>query len=140
MARLKVPFIAAITGEGGSGGALAIAVADRVLMLENSIYSVISPEGCASIMWRDSNKKDVAAQALRITAKDNLELGICDEVIPEPPGGAHHDYDAAAKALAERWKSTCRSWKKCPITALLDARYKKFRDMAQYFQTEGAPA
>ncbi len=96
MARLKVPFIAAITGEGGSGGALAIAVADRVLMLENSIYSVISPEGCASIMWRDSNKKDIAAQALRITAKDNLEMGFCDEVIPEPAGGAHHDYDAAA--------------------------------------------
>ena len=98
MARLKVPFIAAITGEGGSGGALAIAVADRVLMLENSIYSVISPEGCASIMWRDSSKKDIAAQALRITAKDNLEMGFCDEVIPEPAGGAHHDYDAAAAA------------------------------------------
>ncbi len=140
MARLKVPFIAAITGEGGSGGALAIAVADRVLMLENSIYSVISPEGCASIMWRDSNKKDVAAQALRITAKDNLELGICDEVIPEPPGGAHHDYDAAAKALADTLEKHVSELEKMPITALLDARYKKFRDMAQYFQTEGAPA
>ena len=101
MARLKVPFIAVITGEGGSGGALAIAVADRVLMQENSIYSVISPEGCASIMWRDSSKKDIAAAALRITAKDNLEMGFCDEVIPEPPGGAHHDYDAAAAALAD---------------------------------------
>ena len=76
MARLQVPFIAAITGEGGSGGALAIAVADRVLMMENSIYSVISPEGCAAIMWRDSGKKELAAQALRITAKDNLELGL----------------------------------------------------------------
>ena len=101
MARLKVPFIAAITGEGGSGGALAIAVADRVLMQENSVYSVISPEGCASIMWRDSTKKDIAAAALRITAKDNFEMGFCDEVIPEPPGGAHHDYDTAATALAE---------------------------------------
>ena len=101
MARLKVPFIAAITGEGGSGGALAIAVADRVLMQENSIYSVISPEGCASIMWRDSSKKDVAAAALRITAKDNLEMGFCDEVIPEPAGGAHNDYDVAAASLAE---------------------------------------
>ena len=84
MARLKVPFIAAITGEGGSGGALAIAVADRVLMMENSVYSVISPEGCASIMWRDSGKRELAAQAMRITAKDNLEMGFCDEVITEP--------------------------------------------------------
>ena len=105
MARLRVPFIAAITGEGGSGGALAIAVADRVLMQENSIYSVISPEGCASIMWRDSAKKDIAAAALRITAKDNLEMGFCDEVIPEPPGGAHHDYDTAAATLwRRRWR------------------------------------
>src|SRR5271167_5274293 len=85
MSRLRVPTIATITGEGGSGGALALAVADRVLMLENSIYSVISPEGCAAIMWRDSGKKELAAAALRITAKDNLELGLCDEVIPEPP-------------------------------------------------------
>jgi acetyl-CoA carboxylase carboxyl transferase subunit alpha len=135
MARLKVPFIAAITGEGGSGGALAIAVADRVLMLENSIYSVISPEGCASIMWRDSNKKDVAAQALRITAKDNLEMGFCDEVIPEPAGGAHHDYDAAAQALGEALERNLSELEKMPIAALLDARYKKFRDMAQYFKT-----
>ncbi|MDR3747987.1 MAG: acetyl-CoA carboxylase carboxyltransferase subunit alpha, partial [Acidobacteriota bacterium] len=101
MARLEVPFIAAITGEGGSGGALAVAVADRVLMMENSIYSVISPEGCAAIMWRDSGKKELAAAALRITAKDNLEMGFCDEVIAEPAGGAHQDYDAAAAALAE---------------------------------------
>jgi acetyl-CoA carboxylase carboxyl transferase subunit alpha len=140
MARLKVPFIAAITGEGGSGGALAIAVADRVLMLENSIYSVISPEGCASIMWRDSNKKEIAAQALRITAKDNLELGICDEVIPEPAGGAHHDYDAAAKLLAEALEKNLSELEKMPIPALLDARYNKFRNMAQYFQVESTPA
>ena len=140
MARLKVPFIAAITGEGGSGGALAIAVADRVLMLENSIYSVISPEGCASIMWRDSNKKDVAAQALRITATDNLELGICDEVIAEPPGGAHHDYDAAATALADALDRHLAQVEELPISELLDARYKKFRTMAQYFQAQGAPA
>ena len=124
-----------ITGEGGSGGALAIAVADRVLMLENSIYSVISPEGCASIMWRDSSKKDIAAQALRITAKDNLEIGICDEVIPEPPGGAHHDYDAAANSLADALEKHLSELEKMPIAALLDARYNKFRNMAQYFQT-----
>jgi acetyl-CoA carboxylase carboxyl transferase subunit alpha len=136
MARLRVPFIAVITGEGGSGGALAIAVADRVLMLENSTYSVISPEGCASIMWRDSNKKDVAAAALRITAKDNLELGICDEVIAEPAGGAQHDYDAAANALADVLDKHLSELEKLPTAELLNARYSKFRKMAQYFQTE----
>jgi len=135
MARLRVPFIAAITGEGGSGGALAIAVADRVLMQENSIYSVISPEGCASIMWRDAGKKDVAAAALRITAKDNLEMGFCDEVIPEPPGGAQHDYDLAAVSLAEALERHLIQLEKLPIQQLLDGRYKKFRDMAQYYQT-----
>ncbi|HVP55609.1 MAG TPA: acetyl-CoA carboxylase carboxyltransferase subunit alpha [Candidatus Eisenbacteria bacterium] len=135
MARLRVPFIAAITGEGGSGGALAIAVADRVLMQENSIYSVISPEGCASIMWRDAAKKDIAAAALRITAKDNLEMGFCDEVIPEPPGGAQHDYDTAAAALAEALEKHLTELEKLPLQQLLDARYKKFRSMAQYYQT-----
>lgn len=140
MARLEVPFIAVITGEGGSGGALAIAVADRVLMMENSIYSVISPEGCASIMWRDSTKKDIAAAALRITAKDNLELGICDEVIPEPPGGAHHDYDVAANALADVLEKHLLGLEKLPTDALLNARYEKFRKMAQYFRTEEVTA
>jgi len=135
MARLSVPIITTITGEGGSGGALAIAVADRVLMQENSIYSVISPEGCASIMWRDSNKKDVAAQALHITAKDILELGIADEVIPEPPGGAHHDYDDAANMLADVLEKNLAELEKMPLKELLDARYNKFRNMAQYFTT-----
>jgi len=133
MARLKVPFVAVITGEGGSGGALAIAVADRVLMQENSIYSVISPEGCASIMWRDSAKKDIAATALRITAKDNLEMGFCDEVIPEPAGGAHLDYDAAAGSVAEVLDKHLSELEKLPLQPLLDARYKKFRTMAQYY-------
>jgi acetyl-CoA carboxylase carboxyl transferase subunit alpha len=134
MARLAVPFIAVITGEGGSGGALAIAVADRVLMLENSIYSVISPEGCASIMWRDSTKKDVAAQALRITAKDNLEMGICDEVIPEPPGGAHSDHDGMAKILGDVLEKHLLVLEKMSTQELLDARYNKFRNMAQFFE------
>jgi acetyl-CoA carboxylase carboxyl transferase subunit alpha len=133
MARLKVPFVAVITGEGGSGGALAIAVADRVLMQENSIYSVISPEGCASIMWRDATKKDIAAAALRITAKDNLEMGFCDEVIPEPPGGAHNDYDAAAASISEVLEKHLSELEKLPLHQLLDARYKKFRNMAQYY-------
>jgi len=134
MARLKVPFVAVITGEGGSGGALAIAVADRVLMQENSIYSVISPEGCASIMWRDSAKKDIAAAALRITAKDNLEMGFCDEVIPEPPGGAQNDYDAAASSVAEVLEKHLTELEKLPLQQLLDERYKKFRTMARYYQ------
>jgi acetyl-CoA carboxylase carboxyl transferase subunit alpha len=133
MARLKVPFVAVITGEGGSGGALAIAVADRVLMQENSIYSVISPEGCASIMWRDSTKKDIAAAALRITAKDNLEMGFCDEVISEPPGGAHNDYDAAAASVAEILEKHLSELEKLPLAQLLNARYKKFRNMAQFY-------
>jgi len=135
MARLRVPFIAAITGEGGSGGALAIAVADRVLMQENSVYSVISPEGCASIMWRDPSKKDIAAAALRITAGDNFEMGFCDEVIAEPTGGAQNDYDAAAASLAESLERHLSQLEKLPLQHLLDARYKKFRDMAQYYQT-----
>ena len=135
MARLEVPFIAAITGEGGSGGALAIAVADRVLMMENSIYSVISPEGCAAIMWRDSGKKELAAQALRITAQDNLDLGFCDAIIPEPPGGAHHDYDAAANALADALEKHLSELERMSISDLIDGRYKKFRNIAQYFQT-----
>jgi acetyl-CoA carboxylase carboxyl transferase subunit alpha len=140
MARLEVPFIAAITGEGGSGGALAVAVADRVLMMENSIYSVISPEGCAAIMWRDSGKKELAAAALRITAKDNLEMGFCDEVIAEPAGGAHQDYDGAATVLAESLDRNLSVLEKKTIKELLDERYKKFRNMAQYFEVVGAPA
>ena len=96
MARLKVPIVTAVTGEGGSGGALAIAVADRVLMMENAIYSVISPEGCASIMWRDATKKELAAQALHLTATDLQQLGCIDGIVPEPEGGAHLDHEAAA--------------------------------------------
>jgi acetyl-CoA carboxylase carboxyl transferase subunit alpha len=135
MARLRAPFIAAITGEGGSGGALAVAVADRVLMLENSIYSVISPEGCASIMWRDSSKRELAAQAMRITAKDNFDMGFCDEVIAEPAGGAHHDYDAAAASLGSALEKHLSELEKKPLPEVLDARYKKFRNMGQYYET-----
>src|SRR5512142_1335216 len=99
MARLEVPIIATVIGVGGSGGALAIAVADRVLMMENSIYSVISPEGCAAIMWRDSSKKELAAEAMRITPKELQELGCIDDIVPEPEGGAHTDHEAAAALL-----------------------------------------
>ena len=101
MARLPVPIIVTVTGEGGSGGALAIAVGDYVNILENSFYSVISPEGCAAIMWRDATKAETAAAALKITAKDLKELGIVDEIVPEPEGGAHTDPEAAALLLGE---------------------------------------
>ena len=102
MSRLRVPTIATITGEGGSGGALALAVADRVLMLENAIYSVISPEGCASIMWKDATRKQQAATALRYTATDVKMLGCVDEVIREPEGGTHNDPALAMSIVDER--------------------------------------
>ncbi|MBV8051478.1 MAG: acetyl-CoA carboxylase carboxyltransferase subunit alpha [Acidobacteriaceae bacterium] len=137
MARLQVPIVTAITGEGGSGGALAIAVADRVLMMENAIYSVISPEGCASIMWRDARKKELAAQALRITARDLSELGCIDDIVPEPPGGAHADYDAAATLLDTALQKHLSELQKVSVKELVASRYNKFRNMAQFFRAEG---
>jgi acetyl-CoA carboxylase carboxyl transferase subunit alpha len=133
MARLQVPIITTITGEGGSGGALAIAVSDRVLMMENAVYSVISPEGCASIMWRDATKKELAAEALRITAPDLMELGCIDAIVPEPPGGAHTDPDTAAKLVDEALQRNFSELKKMPTKELVASRYDKFRKMAQYF-------
>jgi acetyl-CoA carboxylase carboxyl transferase subunit alpha len=136
MARLQVPIITIITGEGGSGGALAIAVSDRVLMMENAVYSVISPEGCASIMWRDATKKELAAEALRITAPDLIELGCVDAIVTEPPGGAHTDPDAAAKLVDEALEQHLSEVQKLPPKELVSSRYEKFRKMAQFF-TEG---
>jgi acetyl-CoA carboxylase carboxyl transferase subunit alpha len=136
MARLEVPIIATVIGVGGSGGALAIAVADRVLMMENSIYSVISPEGCAAIMWRDATKKELAAEAMRITANDLSELGVIDDIVPEPEGGAHRDYEAAAALLDVSLQKHFSEVKKLSPAALVDARYNKFRNMAQFFTTE----
>jgi acetyl-CoA carboxylase carboxyl transferase subunit alpha len=136
MARLKVPIITTITGEGGSGGALAIAVADRVLMMENSIYSVISPEGCASIMWRDATKKSLAAEALRITAGDLTKLGCVDGTVPEPEGGAHTDHDAAAALLDTALQQHYADLKKMSTEQLVSSRYQKFRNMAQFFSVE----
>jgi acetyl-CoA carboxylase carboxyl transferase subunit alpha len=133
MARMRVPILTIITGEGGSGGALAIAVSNRILMMENAIYSVISPEGCASIMWRDAAKKELAAEALRITAPDLIELGCVDEIVPEPPGGAHTDHDAAAKLVDEALQKSLSDLKGMPADALIAARYEKFRTMAQFF-------
>ena len=136
MARLEVPIIISITGEGGSGGALAIAVGDRVLMMENAIYSVISPEGCASIMWRDASKRELAAQAMRITAVDLKQLGCIDDIVPEPPGGAHTDHDRAAELLSASLTRHFTELKGATVAALLDSRYSKFRLMAQFFTGE----
>jgi len=136
MARLKVPIITTITGEGGSGGALAIAVADRVLMLENGVYSVITPEGCASIMWRDSSKKDLAAQALRITPTDLNQLGCIDGIVPEPEGGAHLDHEAAAAFLDAALAKHMQEVSRLSIPQLLESRYEKFRHMAQFLRVE----
>ena len=136
MASLPVPVVSVVTGEGGSGGALAIAVADRILMLENTVYSVISPEGCASIMWRDSTKRHIAAQALRITPKDLMQLGCVDEIVPEPAGGAHTDHDAAAKLVLQALQKHFDELKKLPAQQLVESRYKKFRKMAQFFSED----
>ncbi len=136
MARLEVPIITTVIGVGGSGGALAIAVADRVLMMENAVYSVISPEGCASIMWRDATKKDLAAEAMKITASDLSELGCIDDVVPEPPGGAHTDHARAAELLDPVLQKHLAELRSVPTHELIDTRYKKFRTMAQFFQVE----
>jgi acetyl-CoA carboxylase carboxyl transferase subunit alpha len=136
MARLKVPIIATVIGVGGSGGALAIAVADRVLMMENSIYSVISPEGCAAIMWRDATKKELAAEAMRITATDLKELGCIDDIVPEPEGGAHRDHEAAANLLDASLQKHYADLKKISPAELVVSRYNKFRHMAQFFRIE----
>ena len=137
MVRLQVPIVTTITGEGGSGGALAIAVADRVLMMENSVYAVISPEGCASIMWRDPTKKELAAQAMRITAEDLKELGCIDDIVPEPEGGAHVDHEAAALLLNAALQKHLAEIRRSSIKEALAIRYTKFRNMAQFFRDEG---
>jgi acetyl-CoA carboxylase carboxyl transferase subunit alpha len=134
MARLPVPIVVTITGEGGSGGALAIAIGDRVNMMENSVYSVISPEGCASILWRDSSKAEAAAEALKITARDLSELGIIDEIIPEPEGGAHLDHEGSAALLDKVLDRSLRDLLGLSPSKLLDRRYEKFRRMGQFFE------
>ncbi len=134
MTRLPTPIIVSVTGEGGSGGALAIAVGDKVNILENAFYSVISPEGCAAIMWRDSSKAETAATALKITAKDLLELGIVDEIVPEPEGGAHLDHEAAAQLLEPVLERNMMELMNLPARELVEARYEKFRGMGQFFE------
>jgi acetyl-CoA carboxylase carboxyl transferase subunit alpha len=134
MARLPVPVVVTITGEGGSGGALGIAVGDRINILENAIYSVISPEGCASIMWRDAAKASIAAQALRITAGDLMELGVVDEVVAEPEGGAHVDHEATARLLDPVLVRSLDNLSSLATPELLRRRYQKFRCMGQFLE------
>ena len=135
MSSLPVPILCAVIGEGGSGGALALGVADRIFMLENSVYSVISPEGCASILWRDDTQKSLAAEVMKITANDLKRLQIIDEVVPEARGGAHRDWDATAINLKEVFSRSLRDLAKLSVQELKDERYRKFRQMGQFVET-----
>ncbi len=133
MARLPVPVICVCIGEGGSGGALALGVGNFVFMLENAVYSVISPESCAAIVWRDAGKAELAAAALRMTGPDMVKLGLVDDVIPEPPGGAHENYDEAARFLQERLVRTLDELSLLSTNDLIQTRYAKFRKMGSFF-------
>jgi acetyl-CoA carboxylase carboxyl transferase subunit alpha len=132
MARIKVPIIVTVIGEGGSGGALAIGVGDQVLMLENSIYSVISPEGCAAILWKDKTKADQAAEGLRLSAQHLYEEGIIDKIIPEPEGGAHNDYDQTARFLDSALSERLAEAVSCSSEDRLSRRYSKLRHFGRW--------
>ena len=134
MSKLSVPIISVITGEGCSGGALGLAVSDRVMMLEHAYYTVISPEGCASILWRDASMFAEAAEALKITSKDLLELGIIDEEIEEPLGGAHNDYSATASAMKNAIQKSLDELSRLSSEELRTQRYDKFRKMGRFIE------
>src|SRR6266581_4852825 len=136
MARLTIPIVVTVTGEGGSGGALAIAVGDRVLMLEHAVYSVISPEGCAAILWSDQGKAKEAARAMRITASDLKELEVVDEIVPEPSGGAQADPGRQAVILDDYLMAQLEDLRKLPSAERVEARYQKFRRMGRFGQAK----
>jgi acetyl-CoA carboxylase carboxyl transferase subunit alpha len=136
MMNLRVPTIAAVIGEGGSGGALGIGVADRVLILENAYYSVISPEACSAILWRDRKHAPEAAEALKLTAQDLLRLDVVDKVVDEPEGGAHRDYETAAFNLASALRRNLSKLLETPIDQLLKKRYKKFRGLGNFAESK----
>ena len=137
MANLAVPFVAVVIGEGGSGGALAIGIADRILMLENSIYSVISPEGCASILYRDATQAPKAAEAMKVTAQDLRHLGLVDEVIDEPLGGAHRDPDGCAENIRGALIRTLNDLRALPIEELIHRRHERYLQVGQWMQRKG---
>jgi acetyl-CoA carboxylase carboxyl transferase subunit alpha len=132
MAMLRVPTVAVVIGEGGSGGALAIGVADRVLMLENSVYSVISPEGCAAILWKSGSEREKAATALKLTAEDLRRLAVIDDIIPEPPGGAHSDWERTAEALRDALLAQIKRLRPLPVQRLLESRWEKYLAMGEW--------
>jgi acetyl-CoA carboxylase carboxyl transferase subunit alpha len=132
MASFRVPIVVTVTGEGGSGGALALGIGDRVLMMEHAVYSVISPEGCAAILWKDAGRKKEAAEALRITAGDLRELEVVDEIVPEPPGGAHADGAGAAAAVGEAVERNLRDVLDLTPEERRERRYRKFRAMGRF--------
>jgi len=136
MSLLKVPIVSVIIGEGGSGGALGICVADRLMILENAYLSVISPEGCAAILWRDSAKAPLAAEMLRIMPDDLKKLGIIDTIIPEPVGGAHRDHKQMADTLQQHLLATLDELEKLPLDQLLEQRYRKYRAIGQFFDAQ----
>lgn len=133
--RLKTPVISIVLGEGGSGGALAIGVCDELAMLENAVYSVISPRGCASILWKDTAKEKEAAQMLRMTAGDLVEFGVCDHIISEPGEGAHTDCQATAENITEYLLETLKKLSQKDLANLLDSRYNKFRKIGAFSET-----
>lgn len=137
MASLPVPIISIVIGEGGSGGALAIGVADRVMMLENAIYSVISPEGCASILFRSDDRKAEAAAAMRITAPEIFRMGVIDEIIPEAPGGAHRDFDLTAQNIAAAIRKHLAELKTLSGAEIKEQRYRKYRRMGAFVESGG---
>lgn len=140
MMNLGVPVIAAVIGEGGSGGALGIGVADRVLILENAYYSVISPEACSAILWRDRRHAPEAAEALKLTAQDLLKLGVVDEIVDEPEGGAHRDYETTATNLGTALRKNLQRLIATPIDELLKKRYKKFRELGNFVEPKTGSA
>jgi acetyl-CoA carboxylase carboxyl transferase subunit alpha len=140
LAALRTPVVVVVTGEGGSGGALAIGVGNRVLMLEHAIYSVISPEGCAAILWGDAAKAPEAAELMRITAPDLLRLGVIDAVVPEPVGGAHRDWEGAAEHVRVALRKTLEELRPQSPEALVSARYEKFRRIGAFEEAAAARA
>jgi acetyl-CoA carboxylase carboxyl transferase subunit alpha len=137
MASLPVPIVSVVIGEGGSGGALAIGVADRVLMMENAVYSVISPEGCASILFRSDDRKADAAAAMKVTAPEILRLGVIDAIVPEAPGGAHRDFDVTARNLAAALRQCLAELMPLSPKTLKDQRYDKYRRMGAFVESVG---